>query len=267
MKKSMWDNKEKINDIIKEGINKTDVLRKLGLGMHGGNYNTLSRYIHRNNINIDHFEYNKPTVKKVTYKYDNINDILIKNSPYRKTSNLKKRLYKEGLKKRECELCGQNEEWKGKKMSLILDHINGDPMDNRLENLQIVCPNCNATLPTHCRGNRKKKPTHDQCECGKKKKIKSKICKTCNYKNLGKGKKKHNNQQYKQTTYNCTKCNKSLSDKRETALCIACYNKKRRKVTRPPYYQLLKEIKETNYSAVGRKYGVSDNAIRKWVKY
>jgi len=28
----------------------------------------------------------------------------------------------------------------------------------------------------------------------------------------------------------------------------------------------LKEIKETNYCAVGRKYGVSDNTIRKWLK-
>jgi hypothetical protein len=35
-------------------------------------------------------------------------------------------------------------------MSLILDHISGVGDDNRLENLQIVCPNCAATLDTHC---------------------------------------------------------------------------------------------------------------------
>ncbi len=39
-----------------------------------------------------------------------------------------------------------------------------------------------------------------------------------------------------------------------------------RKVERPPLEQLLKEIELTNYCAVGRKYGVSDNAIRKWIK-
>ena len=39
-----------------------------------------------------------------------------------------------------------------------------------------------------------------------------------------------------------------------------------RKVNRPPYDQLIQEIKELGYSAVGRKYNVSDNAIRKWVK-
>ena len=39
-----------------------------------------------------------------------------------------------------------------------------------------------------------------------------------------------------------------------------------RRVERPPYDQLRREIAETSYSAVGRRYGVSDNAIRKWVR-
>ena len=46
---------------------------------------------------------------------------------------LKRRLYDEGLKQRACELCGQGEEWRGRRMSLILDHINGVADDNRLE--------------------------------------------------------------------------------------------------------------------------------------
>jgi transposase-like protein len=41
----------------------------------------------------------------------------------------------------------------------------------------------------------------------------------------------------------------------------------RRKVKRPPYDRLLREIEATSYLAVGRKYGVSDNAIRKWVRW
>jgi transposase-like protein len=35
---------------------------------------------------------------------------------------------------------------------------------------------------------------------------------------------------------------------------------------RPPYEQLMAEIAATSWSAVGREYGVSDNAIRKWVR-
>ncbi len=40
-----------------------------------------------------------------------------------------------------------------------------------------------------------------------------------------------------------------------------------RKVERPSYEKLLEEIEEMGYSAVGRKYGVSDNAVRKWVRF
>ena len=40
-----------------------------------------------------------------------------------------------------------------------------------------------------------------------------------------------------------------------------------RKADRPPYEQLLEEIEATSYVAVGRKYGVSDNAVRKWVRF
>jgi transposase-like protein len=37
-------------------------------------------------------------------------------------------------------------------------------------------------------------------------------------------------------------------------------------VERPTYEQLVAEVAELGWSAVGRKYGVSDNAVRKWVK-
>jgi hypothetical protein len=40
-----------------------------------------------------------------------------------------------------------------------------------------------------------------------------------------------------------------------------------RKAERPPYEKLMAEIEATSYCAVGRKYGVSDNAVRKWVRF
>jgi hypothetical protein len=64
--------------------------------------------------------------------------------------HLKRRLFEEGYKERACESCGQGEVWRGRQMALILDHINGVRNDNRLENLRILCPNCAATLDTHC---------------------------------------------------------------------------------------------------------------------
>lgn len=74
---------------------------------------------------------------------------MVEHSSYSR-HKLKRRLYDEGLKDRRCEQCGQGEVWRGRPMSLILDHINGVADDNRLANLQIVCPDCAATLETHC---------------------------------------------------------------------------------------------------------------------
>lgn len=51
------------------------------------------------------------------------------------------------LKGHKCEICGLTE-WRGEKVPLVLDHINGKPSDNRIENIRLVCGNCNMQLPT-----------------------------------------------------------------------------------------------------------------------
>lgn len=48
--------------------------------------------------------------------------------------------------------------------------------------------------------------------------------------------------------------------------CQTCYQMSQRRVERPSLEVLLKEVEETSYCSVGRKYGVSDNTIRKWIK-
>jgi len=67
----------------------------------------------------------------------------------RRTSryNLKLRLIAEGLKRHACEECGISE-WQGNRLSLDLHHRNGDPADNRLENLNLLCPNCHSQTDT-----------------------------------------------------------------------------------------------------------------------
>ena len=49
-------------------------------------------------------------------------------------------------------------------------------------------------------------------------------------------------------------------------MCKECGHKKQQKCERPSMDILLREINEFGYSSNGKKYGVSDNAIRKWVK-
>lgn len=47
-----------------------------------------------------------------------------------------------------CSICYLTE-WQGQPTPLVLDHINGKPNDWRVENLRLVCPNCDAQLPTY----------------------------------------------------------------------------------------------------------------------
>jgi 5-methylcytosine-specific restriction endonuclease McrA len=57
--------------------------------------------------------------------------------------NLKARLIRAGLKENRCERCGLSE-WMGALLNMQLHHINGDGMDNRLENLELLCGNCHS---------------------------------------------------------------------------------------------------------------------------
>jgi hypothetical protein len=61
--------------------------------------------------------------------------------------HLKNRLLAEGLKRGHCELCGLAQ-WRGNDLSFELHHVNGDGLDNRLENLLLLCPNCHSQTDT-----------------------------------------------------------------------------------------------------------------------
>ncbi len=66
----------------------------------------------------------------------------------RNRGHLKTRLLRAGLKEGRCERCGISD-WFDRPLSLALHHINGDRLDNRLENLELLCPNCHSQTDTY----------------------------------------------------------------------------------------------------------------------
>ena len=72
-----------------------------------------------------------------------LEEILIENSTS-SNQKIKIRLFKENIKEYKCEECGIEENYNGKFILHQLHHINGDSKDNRLDNLQILCPNCHS---------------------------------------------------------------------------------------------------------------------------
>ena len=225
---------------LREAIAASDcwsmALRLLGMRVAGGNHATLKKWAAKCEISTDHFDPNAVRARHTRSRNRPLAEVLVRGSTYQR-GKLKARLYDEGLKERRCEECGQGEIWHGKRIALILDHINGDAMDNRLENLRIACPNCAATFDTHCGRNRDRIPVARDCgDCGKEFAPK-----------------------YGQQRFCCIRCAKQNHGRQYAPRPSI------RRVERPPYEQLMRELAETNWSAVGRKYGVSDNAVRKWV--
>lgn len=125
-----------------------------------------------------------------------------------------------------CAICGITD-WNGKELSLRLDHINGCHNDNRLENLRWICPNCDSQLDTFC----------------------------------GRNLKKRREQQF------CVDCGKPLTSRGPVQRCTECHHKRLRRVMeRPSPEELTRMLKESSFVQVGKSFGVSDNAIRKWCK-
>jgi Zn finger protein HypA/HybF involved in hydrogenase expression len=64
------------------------------------------------------------------------------------THKLKNKLIQDNIKYHKCECCGLTE-WQGTKIPIELHHIDGNSLNNKLDNLQILCPNCHAQTDNH----------------------------------------------------------------------------------------------------------------------
>jgi 5-methylcytosine-specific restriction endonuclease McrA len=229
--------KDTLEQIVKDSKTFSEVLRYLGYKKIGDSANTLKKRLAYSEISYDHFDGGRSAA---AVRIKNIRkrsrvpllDLLVEGSTI-SSRDLKLRLWEEGVLETRCVGCGLTEYWNGSVITLQLDHINGISDDNQLHNLRILCPNCHSQTPTYA----------------------------------GKGRKKK---------LSCTGCLKSIASSSSTLLCRSCaaleaskhrsHYFTRKVVARPSLKELRELLGSSSYCAVGRMYGVTDNAIRKWFK-
>ena len=267
MSKIQYTDDEFIN-AVRDSLSIAESLRKLNLRPSGGNYKSFHCKVDSLNLDTSHFTgaaWNKGLRYKPFGRRVKLEDILVEKSTYKSSYSLKNTLFKNNLTSKKCECCGLTE-WNGNPIPLELHHTNGVNTDNRIENLEVMCPNCHAGTENY-RGKK--------CKAGSAL-AEMRDVEYRKVKELGHGNADENlepiptevgecaeNRHGKPKSKICPNC-KTLFFGRNKYCSEECYNAIR-KNNRPNVFELLEKFKELKtFVKVGEYYNVSDNAVKKW---
>lgn len=220
---------EDFSKIVANSHSISEILIKLGYSCSsGGNHLKIKERIENLHLSTEHFYLTSKGSKRRTKE-----DVFVKDSTASQKT-LREWFKKGNYSEYKCAICGQEANWQGKDLTLILDHIDGNNHNDVIENLRWVCPNCNQQLSTTGSRNYKWNETH-----------------------LKNNKLIH--------TY-CIKCGKEITS--GALYCKECsYEQERKVLDRPSWKELKDMIRTTPFTQIGKKYGVTDNTIRKWCKF
>lgn len=154
-----------------------EALEFLGLRPAGGNYSAFKRACARVGVEQPLGTGMHQVLTAIASTKIPLEDILVEDSTYTNRSNIKRRCIEAGLLEDHCygHGCEVGTDWLGSPLTLQLEHKNGVSNDHRIENLELLCPNCHSQTATYC-GRRKPRIC---VQCGAVKQTTSPLCRSC----------------------------------------------------------------------------------------
>ena len=146
--------KEWLSSLCQNSYSYAEVLAKAGRKKTGGgSFQSLKKAIDKYEIDISHFTHQawqkSPNQAKQPVKEKYLLKDIFKKDSCVTQKVLRGYVERHHLITYQCEFCACDGTWQDGKISLELDHIDGDTHNNELTNLRYLCPNCHALTSTY----------------------------------------------------------------------------------------------------------------------
>lgn len=139
--------------IVADSYSFAAVLRKLGKKQAGGTQARLVKTIKRFGLDTAHFKRGYAPGNRYgedhKSRHRHWTEVLVRHSQEQRTSSQFRTAMIESGIPYICDSCGNNGIWLKQKLTLQIDHKDGDRTNNARENLHFLCPNCHSQTPTY----------------------------------------------------------------------------------------------------------------------